>query len=71
MARAHDPLKVGAITVDMTTHFFEPARTALTIDGHCRRRGNRMAFCDAEVRDESGTVVAVARGVFKLVDLKS
>jgi uncharacterized protein (TIGR00369 family) len=70
-ARAHDPLAFGAITVDMTTHFLEPAHTSLTIDGHCKRRGKSMAFCDAEVRDENGTVVAVGRGVFKLVALKS
>ncbi len=66
-ARAHDPLNLGAITIDMTTHFYEPARTALTIDGRCVKRGRSMVFCDGEVRDESGTLVAVARAVFKLV----
>jgi len=68
-ARAHDPLGLGAITVDMTTHFHEAARTALTIEGRCTRHGRSMAFCDGEVRDEKGTVVAVARAVFKLVPL--
>lgn len=68
-ARAHDPLGLGAITVDMSTHFYEAARTALTIEGRCIRHGRSMAFCDGEVRDEQGTVVAVARAVFKLVRL--
>lgn len=68
-ARAHDPLRLGAITIDMSTHFYAPARTALTIDARCTRRGRAMAFCDGEVRDENGTVVAVARAVFKLITL--
>jgi uncharacterized protein (TIGR00369 family) len=66
-ARAHDPLGLGAITVDMSAHFYEASRSALTIEGRCVRRGRSMAFCDGEVRDERGTVVAVARAVFKLV----
>ncbi len=66
-ARADDPLGLGAITIDMTTHFYRPARTSLIIESRCTRRGGTMAFCDAEARDEAGVVVAVARGVFKLV----
>ena len=66
-ARGHNPLGVGSVTIDMTTHFYRSARTAVTIDGRCNRRGRTLAFCDAEVVDEGGRVVAVARGVFKLV----
>jgi uncharacterized protein (TIGR00369 family) len=66
-ARAHDPLRYGAITVDLTTHFLEKARSDLTVIGRCTKRGKSMAFCEGEIVDPAGTVVAVARGVFKLV----
>lgn len=66
-ARSHDPMGVGAITVDMTTHFYEAARSDLTVDARCVRRGRSIAFCEGEVRDTSLNVVAVARAVFKLV----
>lgn len=70
-ARSHDPFRLGAITVDMTTHFYEPARTALTVDARCVRRGRSMAFCEGEIHDEAGKLVAVARAVFKLVPLRT
>lgn len=67
-ARSHDPMRLGAITVDMTTHFYEAARADLTIEARCVRRGRSIAFCEGEVRDPDLTVVAVARAVFKLVE---
>lgn len=70
-ARSHDPLRLGAITVDMTTHFYEAARSTLTVDGRCVRRGRSMAFCEGEVRDDTGRLVAVARAVFKLVPVRT
>ncbi len=66
-ARAHDPLRYGAITVDLTTHFLEAARSELTVVGRCTKRGKSMAFCEGEILNPQGAVVAVARGVFKLV----
>lgn len=66
-ARSHDPLALGSITVDMTTHFYAPARSTLTIEGKCTRRGRSVVFCDGEAHDENGKLVAVARAVFKLV----
>lgn len=66
-ARAHEPMRYGVITVDMSTHFLEAARGELTVIGRCTRRGRTMAFCDGEIVDAAGTVVAVARAVFKLV----
>ncbi len=66
-ARSHDPLALGSITIDMTSHFYAPARSSLVIEGKCTRRGRSVVFCDGEVRDERGTLVAVARAVFKLV----
>lgn len=66
-ARSHDPLRYGVITVDMTTHFYEAARSDLTVIGRCDRRGRSIVFCEGEILDDAGTTVAVARAVFKLV----
>lgn len=66
-ARSHDPLRYGVITIDMTTHFYEAARSDLTVIGRCARRGTSTAFCEGEIVDAAGTVVAVARAVFKLI----
>lgn len=66
-ARAHDPLRYGAITIDLTTHFLEASRSELTVIGRCTKRGRSMAFCEGEIVNPEGTVVAVARGVFKLI----
>jgi len=66
-ARAHAPERWGAVTIDMSTHFIEAARSELTIIGRCTRRGRSIAFCDGEIVDAAGTLVAQARAVFKLV----
>lgn len=67
VARAHDPLNVGAATIDMNTHFYEPAASDVEVFAICKRRGKRIAFCEGEVKDAEGNVLAVARAVFKLV----
>lgn len=67
VARAHDPLNVGAATIDMNTHFYEPAASDVDVFAVCTRRGKRIAFCEGEVKDAQGNVLAVARAVFKLV----
>lgn len=66
-ARSHDPLGCGAATIDMSTHFYEPAKAAVNLIARCSRRGKRIAFCEAEAKDASGQVLAVARAVFRLV----
>ncbi|MBK1781716.1 PaaI family thioesterase [Advenella sp. WQ 585] len=67
VARAHDLLNVGAATIDMSTHFYEPAKSNIDIIATCKRRGKSIAFCEGEVQDENGVVLAAARAVFKLV----
>ncbi len=69
-ARAHDPLRYGVVTIDMTTHFYEPGRTDLTVIARCPRRGKSIAFCEGEIVDTYGKVIAVGRATFKLLDLK-
>ncbi|WP_193088405.1 PaaI family thioesterase [Advenella sp. FME57] len=67
VARAHDPLTIGAATIDMSTHFYAPAKSRIDIVATCKRRGKSIAFCEGEVHDDEGVVLAVARAVFKLV----
>lgn len=66
-ARSHDPLACGAATIDMTTHFYDPANTTFDVIACCTKRGQRIAFCEAEARASNGQVLAVARAVFRLV----
>lgn len=70
-ARSHAPLDVGVITIDMSTHFLAAARGELTFESRCIRRGAKIAFCEGEAKDASGTVVCVARAAFKLVPMSS
>jgi uncharacterized protein (TIGR00369 family) len=69
-ARSHDPLSLGVITIDMSTHFLDVARTALLIEARIIRRGMRIVFCEGTVTDASGNTVCVARATFKLVPLE-
>ena len=69
-ARAHAPQRYGVVTIDMTTHFYEPGRTSLKVIARCPRRGKSIAFCEGEIIDAHGTLVAVARATFKLLDLQ-
>ena len=66
-ARAHDPLRYGVVTIDMTTHFYEPAQTNIKVVARCPRRGKSIAFCEGEIHDDNGKLVAVARATFKLI----
>lgn len=56
----------GAVTVDLTVSFLGPAQGRLTAEGRCLRVGASLAFCEGEVRDAEGALVAKALGTFKL-----
>lgn len=66
-ARLHDPLNIGVITIEMSTHFVASARTEVSVESRLIRRGARIAFCEGSVSDADGTVLCLARGAFKLV----
>lgn len=66
-ARRHDPLNLGVVTIEMSTHFIATARSDLTIDSRLIRRGARIVFCEGSVIDEKGELLCLARGAFKLV----
>jgi len=67
-ARSNAPLEFSAVSIDLITHFLNEAKSDLQIEGRCVRRGKSITFCEGEVRDREGVVVA-ARGVFKLLDI--
>lgn len=69
-ARSHDPLGLGVITIDMTTHFLGTARTDLVFESRTMRRGSRIVFCEGTATDAHGAVVCTARAAFKLIPRK-
>ena len=65
--RASDPLGLGMATIDMHTTCLEPAITDLTVQARCIRRGSSIAFCEGEVLDTAGNVIAKASAAFKVL----
>jgi len=55
----------GVPTIDLRVDFLRPARRGDLVGiGKVVRVGRTISIADAEVRDESGTLVAVGRGVY-------
>ncbi len=69
VARSHNPLGLGVITMEMNTHFLASASTDMLIEARILRQGARTVFCEGDVLDQSGGKVCTARAVFKLVTL--
>jgi len=70
MARAGRSLEAdapGTVTVEMKTSFFVPARGRLRALGHVLHRSVTMAYCEAELYDGDGKLVAKALGTFKFL----
>ena len=67
--RAHDPLGVGLATIDMNTTFVEPAVTDITVQTHCFRRGTTICFCEGQIVDPNGKILAKATATFKMIRL--
>jgi uncharacterized protein (TIGR00369 family) len=65
--RSLDPAAGGGVTVEMKTSFLQPANAAtrLIASAHAFHRTNSLAFCDGEVRDTEGRLIAKAMGTFK------
>ena len=68
--RANDPLGSGMATIDMHTSCIEPATTDLTIEARCIRRGASIAFCEGEILDATGKLIAKASAAFKVLKVK-
>ena len=56
------------MTLDMQTSFIGPGRGVLIGEGRVLRAGRSILFCEAEIRDEAGELLAKSSGVFKPVN---
>ena len=67
--RSLDPSAGGGVTVEMKTSFVQPALAGsrLTASGHAFHRSSTLAFCEGEVRDETGRLIAKSMGTFKYI----
>jgi uncharacterized protein (TIGR00369 family) len=65
-ARTMDASATGAITVTMSLTFIAAGEDRLVADARCLRYGASLAFCEGEIRDVKGTLVAKAMGTFKM-----
>ena len=65
-ARSLHPERRGCATVDLTSSFLQPGTgKELVTLGRCYHRSTTMAFCEAEVRNENGALIARGTGTFK------
>ena len=55
----------GNLTVEMKTTFIRPGKGRLTVRGHCVHPGRSLNFCEGEIVDEQGQILARASGTFK------
>lgn len=57
-------------TSDLKVDFFRPARPGrMVARGQVRHRARRLAFCEASIEQEDGTVVAEARAVMVFIEV--
>ncbi|GLZ84425.1 hypothetical protein Pres01_04760 [Metapseudomonas resinovorans] len=64
----------SCVTVELKTNFMRPGGGVgglLVARGFLRSSGKSLAFCDGEVRNEAGELLATASGTFKYVNRKS
>lgn len=66
-ARSSYAEPMAAATIDMTTTFLSPALSDLSIEATCIRSGRMLAFCDGEIRDAKGELVARATATFRMI----
>ena len=63
-ARSDDP-EARVVTVDMSVQFMRPGVGTLLAVGRTTTVTRSFAFCEAEIRDPAGLLVAKGSGVFK------
>ena len=56
----------GVMTVDMSVSFMRSASSSIVAEGRVLRGGQSLYFCEGEVVDIGGELVAKAIGTFKL-----
>ena len=64
-AARSDDAKIRVVTISMTVQFLRPGSGTLSATGRTRRVTRSFAFCEAEIVDDAGALVATGSGVFK------
>lgn len=64
-SRSVAPEGTGVVTIEMKTSFMQPGSGEMRAYGRLLHRSTTMAYCEGEVRDANGKLVAKAMGTFK------
>lgn len=62
---------IGCVTIELKLTFMQPGRGRLHGTAKCLHRTSSMAYCEAEVRDTGGLLVAKALGTFRYIKRSS
>jgi uncharacterized protein (TIGR00369 family) len=65
-AMSADVHATGVVTVSLTVSFLRSAVGSLVAEGRMIKGGRSLAFCEGEVRDAAGEVLAKGVGTFKV-----
>ena len=65
-ARSMVPHAAGVVTVDMSVSFIAAGHGRLTVEARVLRSGASIIFCEGEMRDADGEMVAKAMASFKV-----
>ncbi len=57
----------SVMTINLQTSFLAPGSGELTAEGRVLQQGRSLVFCEGDVRDAQGILVAKASGLFKVV----
>jgi uncharacterized protein (TIGR00369 family) len=57
------------VAVDLQTAFIAPGRSDVIGEGHVLRAGRSLVFCEGEIRDQTGVLIAKASGVYKIISV--
>ncbi|WP_020175229.1 PaaI family thioesterase [Methyloferula stellata] len=57
----------SVMTINLQSSFLSPGRGELVAEGRVLQQGRSLIFCEGEVRDAQGVLVAKATGLFKTV----
>jgi uncharacterized protein (TIGR00369 family) len=57
----------GVVAVDMQTAFIAPGRSDVIGEGRVIRAGGSLVFCEGEIHDIAGALIAKGSGVYKIV----
>lgn len=69
-ARSQDAQDRPSVTIEMKCNFLRPGggiNGRLSASGRLRHGTRSLAFCDGEVHDNNGQVIATASGTFKYI----